>query len=157
MAERLSTGFVNAINVTGSVKTIMANSVIHVYSGTQPTTADAAETGTLLMIYTLASGAFVPGVATNGLNMGTSTDGVLVKAVEEVWSGIGLAAASTGTAAGWFRWYANDVITGASTTAIRIDGAIGSSSSYELQMTNTVIAEDGPSTISTFNYTSPKQ
>lgn len=157
MAERLSTGFVNAVNATGSVKNVMANGVIHIYSGSQPATADAIETGDLLMIITKDSAAFVAGEATNGLNMGVSTDGVLAKAVAETWSGLGLEGAGTGTVAGWFRWYANDVTTGASTTAIRVDGAIGTSSSYELQMTNTVIAKDGPTTISTFNYMTPKQ
>jgi uncharacterized protein (DUF608 family) len=157
MAERLSTGFVNAVNTVGSVKSTMANGVIHIYSGTQPATADAIESGDLLMIITESSLAFTPGVATNGLNMDVSTAGVLAKDTTETWSGIGLAAASTGTAAGWFRWYANDVTTGASTTAVRVDGAIGTSSTYELQMTNTVIAENGPSIINTFTYTTPKQ
>jgi len=157
MAERLSTGFTDAVNAVGSVKDVMVNSVIHFYSGAQPATADAVETGDLLAIITLASGAFVPGVGTNGLNMDVSTAGVLAKAVAETWSGIGLAAASTGTAAGWFRWYANDVTTGASTTAVRLDGAIGTSSAYELQLSNTIIVEDAPVTISTFNYTTTKQ
>jgi len=157
MAERLSTGFVDAVNAVGSVKSVMANGVIHGYSGPQPATADAAESGDLLIIYTKDSGAFTPGVSTNGLNMGVSTDGVLAKDTTEVWSGVGLAAAGTGTAVGHFRWYDNSVTTGASTTAVRIDGAIGTSSSYEIQMSNTTIVEDGPSTITSFTYAPPKQ
>jgi len=157
MAERLSTGFADAVNAVGSVKTVMANSVIHIYSGAQPATADAVETGTLLMKLTVGSGAFVPGVATNGLNMGVSVAGVLAKAVAEVWSGVGLAAAGVGVAAGWFRWYANDVITGASTTAVRLDGAIGASTSYEIQMSNTIIVDGGTSVVNNFNYTTTKQ
>lgn len=156
MAERLSTGFVNARNVTGCVKDIMANGIIHIYSGTQPADADAVETGDLLMKLTLGSGAFVPGVATNGINMGTSTGGVLSKDGSEVWSGIGLTIAGTGTAAGWYRWYANDAVTGASTTAVRVDGAIGTSTSYEMRMSNTIIVENGPSTVNTFTFTSPR-
>ena len=157
MAERLSTGFVDAVNQTGSVKATMTNSVIHIYSGTQPATADAAETGTLLLILTESGGAFVSGAPGNGLNMGTSTGGVLSKAAAETWQGLGLAAASTGTVAGYFRWYANTVVTGISTTAVRVDGAIGTSSSYEMQMSNTTIAEGGLSTVQTFTYTAPKQ
>lgn len=156
MAERLSTGYADALNVTGSVKSIMQDGVIRIYSGTQPTNADAAETGTLLMKLTLASGAFTPGVATNGLEMGTSTDGVLSKAAGEVWSGVGLAAASTGTDAGWFRWYDNDETTGASTTAIRIDGAIGETSAYEMQMSNKTIVEGVEAIVNTFTYTTTK-
>ncbi len=155
MAERLSTGFVNAIAATGSVKDVMANGVIHIYTGTQPTNADSAETGTLVMKITKDGGAFTPGVATNGLNMGTVTAGVLAKN-SDTWKGTGLAAAGTGVNAGWFRWYANDVTTGASSTAVRVDGAIGTSSSYELQLTNIVIAENGEATISSFNYTIPQ-
>jgi hypothetical protein len=156
--ERLSTGFVNALNILGSVKSVMANGVIHLYSGTQPATADAAETGTLLMIYTQNSAAFVSGSPGNGLNMDASVDGVLSKKVSEVWSGNGLPAAGAipGIPAGWYRWYANTVVTGDSTTAIRLDGAVGTSSSYELQMTNTSIVNGGPSIISNFTFTIPK-
>lgn len=156
MAERLSTGFVNARNITGSLVSMMANSVIHIYSGTQPADADSVETGTLLMKLTLSSGAFVPGVGTNGLNMGVSTGGVLEKAAAETWSGLGLTAAGTGTAAGWFRWYANDVTTGASTVAIRMDGAIGTTTAYEMRMSNTIIVDGNPTVVSTFTYTTPK-
>jgi len=155
MAERLSTGFRNAVNQTGSVKTVLANSIIHIFSGSQPTTADDAETGTLLGKITVNAGAFTPGSATNGLNMGVSTAGVLEKAVAEEWSMVGLAAAGAGTSAGWFRWYNNAVVTGASTTAIRIDGAIGTSSTYELQMSNTTIVNGGPAVFPTFTYTTP--
>jgi len=157
MAERLSTGFADAVNAVGSVKAVMANSVIHVFSGTQPATADAAETGGLLMILTESGGAFVSESPTNGLNMDVSTDGVLAKDATETWQGVGLAAASTGTVAGWFRWYANTVVTGISTTGVRLDGAIGSSGSYEMQMSNTTIVEGGPSTVNTFTYTTTKQ
>ncbi|NCN39676.1 hypothetical protein GW916_00345 [bacterium] len=157
MAERLSTGFVNALNVNGSVKTIMANSVIRIFSGVQPATADAAETGTLLQEITIASGAFASGSAINGLNMGVSTDGVLAKAAAEVWSGIGLAAAGTGIFAGWFRWYANTVVTGISTTAIRVDGKCGTSSTDELQLSNLLIVEGAPTTINVFNFIPAKQ
>jgi hypothetical protein len=157
MAERLSTGFADAVNAVGSVKTVMNDSVIHIYSGIQPATADAVETGTLLMIVTQDSLAFVPGAPGNGLSMDVSTLGVLAKTAAETWSGNGLAAAGTGTVAGWFRWYANTVVTGASTTAVRLDGAIGTTTSYEMQLSNTTIVEAGPATFPTFTYTTTKQ
>jgi len=156
MALRLSTGCVNALNVTDDLKTVMANGVIYRYSGTQPVTADATETGTLLDIITVDAGAFTPGVITNGLNLGNSVDGVLSKDSGEVWQSVGLAAAGTGTAAGWFRWYANDRTMGASTSAVRIDGSIGTSSSYEMRMSNTSIVEGNTSSVSTFTVTQPK-
>lgn len=157
MAERLSTGFADAVNVTGSVKDVMNDGVIHIYSGAQPATADLIESGDLLMVITQDSLAFVPGAPGNGLSMDVSTDGVLAKTVAEVWSGIGTALASTGTVAGWFRWYDNDAVTGASTSAIRLDGAVGSTSSYEMQLSNTTLVEDGPATFPTFTYTTTKQ
>lgn len=156
MAEKFSTGLRNALLQSDSMKTIMQNGVIAIYSGTQPTDADAAEgAGSLLMLLTVNGGAFTPGVATNGLNLGVATNGVLAKDALEVWSGLGLAAAGVGTTATWFRYYDNNMVTGASTTARRIDGAIGTSTSYDMRMSNTTIVENGPSTVSTFTITIP--
>ena len=159
MAERLSTGLVQALNVTNCIKTVMANSVIYVYSGTQPATADDTEgSAVLLMKYTLNAGTFTSGVSTNGLNLDVSVAGVISKAIGEVWAGVGLAAAgvSPGTQAGWFRWYANTVVQGASTSAVRMDGAIGTTTSYEMRMSNTMIVEGGTSTFQSATYTTPK-
>lgn len=147
----------DAINTVGSVKTIMTNSIIHIFSGAQPATADAVEAGTLLMKLTVNAGAFTPGVGTNGLNMGTSALGVLSKAVAETWKGLGEVEAGTGTIATWFRWYDNSVTQGASTTAIRCDGSIGTSSTYDMQMSNPTIVAGAPATVNTFTYTTTKQ
>lgn len=152
MAERLSTGFANALNTVGSVKDIMANGIIEIRTGTQPADADDAESGTLLMKLTLNSAAFTPVTGTNGLNMGVSAAGVLAKAVAEVWSGIGLA----GGIAGHFRWYDKNYTTGASTTAVRMDGSIGTSATYEMQMSNTTIVVDVAAVVQTFNYTTTR-
>lgn len=152
MAERLSTGLVNALLDTGSLRATMADGVLDVYSGTQPATADAVETGTKLLSITLASGAFTGGVATNGLEMEASaTSGVLEKSASEVWSGDGIAAGT----AGWFRWYDNDYTTGASTTAVRADGSVGTSSAFEMQMSNLSITIGGETIINSFSYTIP--
>lgn len=58
MALRLSTGLVNKMMDTGSLKDIFANCVIDIYSGTQPTGADAAASGTLLATITKGSAAY---------------------------------------------------------------------------------------------------
>lgn len=55
---RYSTGFRNAIAAGYGWRDVLKNCVIKIYSGTQPTTADSAATGTLLGIYTPAGGAF---------------------------------------------------------------------------------------------------
>lgn len=156
MAERLSTGLVNALLDVGDLKTIMANGIIRFYAGTQPATADLAETGDLLLEITLSGGAFTPGVATNGLNLGDAAGGVISKATAETWKGTGKTAAGTGTAAGWFRWFDNDVVTGASSTAIRMDGLCGSTSTYECTGSNLVVVSGVDVTLNSFSFTLPK-
>lgn len=155
MAEKMSTGFRDKTNTTGSVKAVMANGCIDIYSGSQPATADAAESGILLVRLTKDAGVFTPGVATNGLNMGDSSAGVLSKAAGEVWKGIGTAEAGEGVQAGWFRWRENGDTGGASTSFARVDGAVGSTTAFELRLSNTVIAAGVPVEITTFTFTKP--
>lgn len=57
MAGILSTGAINFITGQGSFREMLKDCVLSVWSGTAPTTADAAATGTLLCTYTKASGA----------------------------------------------------------------------------------------------------
>jgi hypothetical protein len=57
MALRLSTALRNALNTGGSMLNLMANCVLKVYTGAQPSTADAAPTGTLLCTYSKSGGA----------------------------------------------------------------------------------------------------
>ena len=155
MAEKMSTGFRDKTNTTGSVKAVMANGCIDIYSGSQPATADTAEVGTLLARLTRDAGAFTPGEAANGLNMGNSTGGVLSKAAGEVWRGIGKAEAGDGIQAGWYRWRENADTGGASTSFARADGAIGSTSAFELRLSNTVIAAGVPVEVTVFSFTKP--
>ena len=132
----------------GSLDELLRNGIIEIYSGPQPTTADLGETGSLLLRGTISSGAFVAGVATNGLNIATATDGVSEKEVAEVWSGVGLA---DGTA-GWFRFHSNAYVTGASSVAIRMDGLCGITSG-ELQMSSLTVATGATITIDTGTFT----
>lgn len=143
MAEKFSTGDANAR--ANAIKTAYANGVIGIFGGTQPATANDTEgSAPLLALITLNGGAFTAGVSTNGINLSDPVDGVLSKASGETWSGTGLAAAGTGVTATWFRHYTNAYVTGASTTATRYDGAIGTTSAYEMQMTNTTVVQDVP-------------
>lgn len=153
MALRLSTGLRNKMmTATGgaSFAEAMADGTLHIYSGAQPTTADDAETGTLLVRITLSSGAFTSGVATNGIEFGDATGGAVGKKSGEVWSGVAIA---SGTA-GWFRFYANTVGTGASSSAVRFDGSCGTSGA-QCNMGSTTITLDGTVTIDTVNVTLP--
>jgi len=154
MALRLSTGLVTELMGDGSgnsLKELLANGVMDIYSGSQPSTADAAESGIKLASITLASGDFTGGVATNGLEFDAAVDGELSKAAAEVWSGIGLA---VGTA-GWFRFYANDYTLGASTLTVRFDGNVSTAGS-QLVLSATAVKVALPITIDTFTLTLPK-
>jgi hypothetical protein len=122
MAFKLSTGLIDAMLGVGSFKDTMAHGVLYIFSGVQPTDADATETqgAVLLNKITLSSGAFVSGVNTNGLVWDTPAAKVINKPTGDVWSGVGIADGQ----AGWFRFYGNTVVSGASITAIRFDGRI---------------------------------
>ncbi len=153
MAERFSTGLRNEVaKASGSsYADALADGIIYLYTGSQPATADASEgTATNLVKITLASGAFTSGVSTNGINFDAAALGVLSKAVAEVWSGQNLAAGVIG----WGRFYANTVIQGESTTAIRFDFAV-SQSGAELDAGNTTVVAGGTTTLSTFTITFP--
>ena len=150
MAWRLSEGLKNALLGTSALKDILANGQIRIFTGSQPGTAEAAETGQLLCTITLASGAMVSGVATNGINLATPSGGAIAKAVTEVWSGQN---AADGTA-GWFRWYPNDFDDqmGAATAGdkIRLDGAI-STSGAQLNLSSTTLKAGITTTIDNVN------
>jgi hypothetical protein len=146
---RLSTQLrTNLAGTTGFASTF-ANGVMEIYSGTQPATADAAVTGTLLGTVTLASGAFTPGVATNGLTFAAASGGAVSKS--GTWSFSGVA---SGTA-GWFRLKGNATDAGAISTVLpRLDGSIAVSGA-DLNLSNLAIASGVPVTIDTFVWTQP--
>lgn len=134
----------------GSLKDLFRNGVLDIFSGTQPINADTTESGTKLVRITLSSEAFVAGTATNGINLGTATDGVIGKDSDETWSGVGLVAGN----AGWFRFYDNAATTGASTSAIRLDGSIATTGA-QMNMTNTRISVGGVTVITSVAITDP--
>ena len=133
-----------------SFQELMKDGVIRIYSGSQPASADSAETGTLLLTITLNSGAFTPGSPTNGLEFGPVISGVVSKLASEVWSGLGVA---NGTA-GWFRFYSNEMDTGADSTAVRFDGSVGTSGA-NLNMSSTSVVENATTTVDSFSITLP--
>lgn len=131
----------------GSYRGIFRNMVLDIRTGTQPSSADNAETGDLLCRITLGSGAFVPGSPANGINFGQVEDATLGKeldsaGVAEVWSGLNVA---TGIA-GHFRIYNNAAVQGASTEEIRLDGACATSGA-QLNLTNTSLSDGVTTTI----------
>jgi len=146
---RFSTGLRDGIlNATG-IKEAMAAGVLRLYSGSQPASADSAISGTLLAEITVGGGAFAHGTATNGLDFDAPVAGILSKAAAETWRGDGLADG----VAGWFRFCANPVDTGgSSTTLARIDGSVGRSAA-DLNLSNTSIVTGVPTTVDVFQIT----
>ena len=149
MTVRLSTQLRTNLAGTTGFGATFANGVIDIYSGSQPVSADAAVTGTLLGTVTLNSGAFTSGVATNGLTFAAAAAGAVAKS--GVWSFNGVAAGT----AGWFRLRGNAADNNAlSTTLPRLDGSVATSGA-DLNLSNITIAVGAPNTIDTFSWTQP--
>ena len=149
MTLRLSTALrTNLAGATGFATTF-ANGIIEIRTGTQPATADTAASGTLLGTVTLASGAFTPGTATNGLTFAAASGGAVSKS--GIWSMAGIAAGT----AGWFRLKANALDDNTlSTTLPRLDGSIAVSGA-DMNLSNISIAIGAPTTIDSFTWTQP--
>lgn len=151
MTVRLSTALRNNLAGTTGFAATFANGIIEIRTGSQPGTADAAATGTLLGTVTLNSGAFTPGSPTNGLTFAAAADGAVSKS--GVWSFNGVAAGT----AGWFRLKANALDNDTlSTTLPRLDGSIATSGA-DMNLSNITIAVAAPNTIDSFTYTQPAQ
>jgi hypothetical protein len=155
MALKFSTGMKNqllgAIRGAVTATASLEHGVIYIYSGSQPATADAAPTGTLLGIATVSAGAFAWGTATNGLDFDAPSSGSMGKAAAETWQFVGIAAGT----AGWFRFMGNaqDNLS-TSTTLPRIDGRI-STTGAEMNLSNLSIVIGATTTIDSFTIAWP--
>ena len=146
MSIQLSTGAWAAWLCTNSLQDIFANAVIDIFSGSQPSNPDAVETGDKIATLSVGGLTFTPGVSTNGLNFADTTDATLSKEAAEDWEGDYILAGRMG----WFRLYANDKTTGASTTAIRIDGNVGTSSRSDAEVVTTTATIGGSAKMTSF-------
>jgi hypothetical protein len=149
--EAGAAGTVVAVAEGGSLKDIMRDGKLNIYSGAQPANADAAVTGTLLCTITVASGAWVAGAFDNGLEFEDDPLSGEIEKNSEVWSGTVLA---DGTA-GWFRFFANPPDAGTSSTTLpRIDGSVGTAGS-DLVLASTALVTGRTQTIDEFKLTLP--
>lgn len=152
MAISYSTGLITKIfgeqgveAGANGLKGLMKDGVIRIYTGAQPTTADAAVTGTLLGSITKDGAAFSEGTATNGLQL-LAPSGRTVSKSADVWKFTGVAAGTMG----WFRFQANAVDNDSlSTTLVRIDGSVGITSG-DMRVTSVTSAIGSSSTVDTF-------
>jgi hypothetical protein len=141
VAIRLSSGLKSAVYGQYGITAMMQYGHIRVFSGTQPTTANDAPTGTLLGTITNNGAPFVPGSATGGLRLDQDSSGRLTAGGTWTLTGV-----DTGTA-GWWRWTWNapddDSV---SLYYPRIDGDVGTS----LVLANTSITPSTDEPISSF-------
>ena len=139
MAWKLSPGLKNALLGTGSFKEIFANCQIRIYDGAQATGDSPAESGNLLCIITLGSGAMASGVATNGLNFANPVGVAVGKPTAAIWSGVNL---MNGTARS-FRIYPNDFTAhiGEGDDKIWLEGAAGTTSAQMLLISTSLVKD----------------
>ena len=148
MAIRTSTAFANlqlgcaSTSTNGSLSGVFNHSVIALYSGAQPASADNAPTGSLLGLITLSGGAFTAGTTTNGLVFGEPTGWVASGRTLGIPAGANWSCFTSGIGTiGWARLLTNtsDPITTAvnDTTYIypRIDFAVGTTTG-DIQLSN---------------------
>lgn len=153
MALRISTGAREKLVSVSTIKELLDGGFMDIFTGSQPATADAVETGTKLVRISSTSGTGV----SDGLRFGTALAGVL-PLTTPVWSGV----VSPAGVAGWFRFYGTGGTSGVAGssgtngTAIRIDGNVGVSGA-DLVLTNTNLALDSTLTIKTFSITQPAE
>jgi len=93
MAERMSTRLRNFIVGQGSIKRALTGGKLKIYTGTQPSSADDAPTGTLLVTITQGGGAITEEVLSRGnvsLDSGAagSVDSITVNSVELLESAV---------------------------------------------------------------------
>jgi len=144
-----STGLINSMMGTTSLKAALANGVIRVYSGAQPASADSAATGTLLGTVSLAGGAFTEGTVTNGLEFDAPVGKSISKAAAEDWKFKGVAAGTIG----YMRFQGNAVdAQGSSITLPRIDMSVGITSG-DVRLSTVTSAVNSIITIDTFTIT----
>lgn len=145
MTFKTSTGLRNKMLDTSDLTTTMAAGFIRIFSGAVPATADAAETGTLLCIISIASGG-------TGINFDPAgaASGVIAKNPGEVWSGVNVA---TNTAT-YYRHVGAADTAALSTTEPRIQGAVGVVGS-ELNLSSVALVSAATQTIDFYSVALP--
>ena len=143
MTMKLSTGLRNKLLDTNSLKTVFNLGFIKLYSGSAPTDADQAPTGTLLCTISNNS-------TGTGLTFGTAASGVISKNPAETWSGVN---AASGTAA-YFRHVAVGDTAALSTTEARIQGVIALAGG-EINLASLVLTAAATQPIDSYNIALP--
>lgn len=137
---KFSTGFRNTLIDGGDITTMFDGGELHIFAGVKPNDADQSESQNGSQ--TILAKVLLPG--TNAFAASASAG-----AIAKAGSWTDASADASGTAV-WFRLYANAAQTGLSTTAVRIDGTVGTADA-DLILTTTSIAATDPVTVDTFS------
>lgn len=147
---KFSTGLRNSIAVTGSLTAALADGKLNIYKGaTIPASPDDVLPGDATLMYTFT----VDNDGTTLLDFAaTATNGVLLKSATQSWQGVAAAAGDMS----FFRYYvpADDGET-ASTTAVRVQGTVGTAFA-DLIVANVTKAISDPLTIDYFGIAIPE-
>lgn len=140
--KSFSTGLRDAL-INSGILTAFDNGFLDIYSGTIPADADATEgAGTLLASVVLPASALAA----------AASGGAIVKD-SGAWTES--SANASGTAA-WFRLYASAHTTGASTTAVRMDGDVSlSGGGGDLILTTLTVTAADVVTVDSFTFSLP--
>lgn len=141
MALKVSTGLRNKMLDTGALKNIMSGSLIKIYSGPVPDTADAAIGGTNMLLCTVSVNSTGTGVTFDT----TAVNATIAKNPAEVWTGVNAAA---GTASFYRLVAAGDDGT-SNTVQARIQGSIGLAGA-DMNFTSTALSLGATQTIDYF-------
>lgn len=140
MAIKTSTGLRNKLLVTGSFKSMFDLGFIKIYSGTPPTLADDAPTGTLLCTISVTGGG-------TGLTMGSAAvSGVLSKPAT-VWSGP-IVATNTAT---YYRLITSTDGGASSPSDARVQGTVGTVGA-DLNLSTVALVTNASTSAQTIDY-----
>lgn len=130
----LSTNLKDALMTSGSLKGLLDNSVINIYVGTPPTSADPALSGATLLAQLCKGDS---SVAADLVWDGTASPGALLKPSADTWStptGTGIVASGTPKFFIINSQLADNNSTTASGTNYRVLGLCGPDGSYAMQV-----------------------
>lgn len=140
-----SEGLRNGLMVSGSMKSLLDDGFLRIYSGAVPNSPNDSLASAVLLCE-LSNGG--DGVTFES----TASNGTLVKSTSEVWNGNNVA---SGTAS-FFRFVKAGDSGAASTTAVRVQGTVGVAGA-DMNLTNPTLTEDAPNTLHHFYLTMPEQ
>ena len=144
---KFSTGMRDAMINGSSAKALLTGCVMRIYKASAaPADADAAATGTLLMV-----------LSAGGTGAGFSFDAVtgeaaLVRAAAEVWKTNAIGADGTMR---YFRMVAPTDNGAQSTSAVRVQGKVGTAAGADMMVSNADVVAGGPWILNYFRLTLP--